>query len=73
MIDDTLTGGARYVHNLGDHPIWIETKTQMKKEMEKRGLVFADRASYNRDDHTPWATRTRLRPGQRDPFLHPNR
>ena len=68
--DDTLTGGPRYMHNLGDTPIWVETKTQLKQIMQERGLVPAERSSYNRDDKSPWATQTRLRPGQRDPFVH---
>ena len=69
VIDDTLTGGARWMHNLGDKPVWIETKTQLKQELAARGLVQAERNSYNRDDRSPYATRTCLRPGQRDPFL----
>ena len=70
VIDDTLTGGARWMHNLGDDPVWVETKTQLKQEMDKRGLVFANTQTYNRDDKSPYATRTRLRPGQRDGFIH---
>jgi hypothetical protein len=69
VIDDTLTGGARWMHNLGDVPIFLETKSELKAIMQERGLVFAEHNSYNRDDRTPWATRTRLRPGQRDPFI----
>lgn len=69
VIDDTLPGGARWMHNLGDRPIFISTKTEYKQELAKRGLVQAERNTYNRDDKSPWATRTRLRPGQRDPFL----
>ena len=70
VIDDTLPGGARWMHNLGDKPVWVETKTQMKQELSSRGLVQHERSTYNRDDKSPYATRTRLRPGQRDPFLH---
>ncbi len=64
--DDTLTGGARWMHNLGHEPVWVETKTQLRQEMAARGLVPAERNNYNRADQTPWATRTRLRPGARD-------
>ena len=67
--DDTLTGGARWMHNLarpGEGPLWVETNTQLRNEMADRQLVFADRNNYNRDDKSPWATKTRLRPGARD-------
>lgn len=64
--DDTLTGGARWMHNLGHDPVWVETKTQLRNEMSARGLVPAERNVYRRDDKTAWATRTRLRPGARD-------
>lgn len=69
VIDDNLTGGPRFMHNLGDTPVWVETKTQLKHELQSRGLVQEERKAYNRDDKSPWATRTRLRPGQHDPFL----
>lgn len=58
------------MHNLDDKPIWVETRSQLKAELSKRGLVPAERNSYNKDDKSPYATRTRLRPGQRDPFIH---
>lgn len=69
VIDDTLTGGARWMHNLGDTPVWVETKSELKQIMQARGLEFAERKEYSRDDKSPYATRTRLHPGQRDPFL----
>lgn len=69
VIDDTLTGGARWMHNLGDTPVWVETKSQFKQELAARGLVQTERAAYCKDDKSPYATRTRLRPGQHDPFL----
>jgi len=69
VIDDTLQGGARYLWNLGDQPVWCETKTQYKAELAARGLVQDERKSYNKSDRSPYATRTRLRPGQIDPFL----
>lgn len=71
VIDDTLPGGPRWMHNLGDKPVWIETKSQLKREMELRGLVPAPRDRYEKHDQSPWATRDRLRPGARDPFVHP--
>lgn len=69
VIDDTVPGGARYFHNLGDTPIWVATKTELKTIMAERGLVFAERRVYNRKDTSPWDTPTRLKPGHRDPFL----
>lgn len=69
VIDDTLPGGPRWMHNLGDKPVWVETRSQYKEELTKRGLVQAERKTYNSDDRSPYATRTRLRPGARDPFL----
>jgi putative FmdB family regulatory protein len=69
MHDDVLTGGPRWMHNLDDHPVWVETKTQLQRELGSRGLRLADRASHNTDDATPYATRTRLKPGKVDPFL----
>lgn len=72
VIDDTLPGGARWMHNLGDEPVWVETKTQLRDELAKRGLVQAERNSYNRDDKSPWATRTRLKADAVDPFLPKN-
>lgn len=67
--DDTLPGGARWMHNLGDHPVWVETKTQYQKELASRGLMQKEQVTYNRDDRSPWATRTRLRVGAHDPFI----
>ena len=70
IIDDTLPGGARWMHNLGDEKVWVETKTQYKKELASRGLVQAEWCNtYNKQDKSPYATRTRLRPGEHDPFL----
>ena len=69
VIDDTLPGGARWMHNLGDTPVWIETKSEYHRELHTRGLVQTERKAYNKQDSSPYATRTRLRPGQHDPFL----
>jgi hypothetical protein len=69
VMDDTLTGGARWMHNLGERPVWIEKRSELKKIMAERGLVPAEKNNYSRDDKSPYASRTRLRPGQRDPFV----
>ena len=70
VIDDTLPGGPRWMHNLGDVPIWVEKKSDLRQLMQARGLVPAERNVYNRNDKSPWASRTRLRPGEHDPFVH---
>ncbi len=70
IIDDTLPGGARWMHNLGHEPVWVETKTQFVKELKDRGLVLDVRDNHAKADKSPWATEKRLRPGQRDPFIH---
>lgn len=69
MIDDVLPGGPRLMHNLGPDPVWVETKTQLALELASRGLVQDVRDRHAADDKSPWATRTRLRPGAVDPFL----
>lgn len=71
VIDDILPGGARWMHNLGDQPVWVETKSQFDRELASRGLVLDVRDSHAKTDQSPWATEQRLRPGQRDPFIHP--
>lgn len=38
VVDDELPGGARWIENLGPEPVWIETKTQLKQELDARGL-----------------------------------
>ena len=70
VIDDTLPGGARWMHNLGDEPVWVETKTQLTAELASRGLVIDERRASAKRDDSPWATRGRLKPGARDPFVH---
>lgn len=69
IIDDTLPGGPRWMHNLGDQPVWVETKTQYKQELAARGLVQVERGVSNKRDTSPWATKTRLKTGHDDPFL----
>lgn len=71
VIDDTLPGGPRWIDNLGHDPVWVETKTQYRQELAKRGLVQHESDNYNRNDHSPWATATRLRAGVvGDAWLH---
>ena len=37
-ISDELRGGARFIENLGDEPVWVETESQLKREARARGL-----------------------------------
>jgi len=60
VIDDTLPGGARWVENLGHEPVWVETKTQLQAELDKRDLRLKESPNRNRHDTSPWATQTTL-------------
>lgn len=48
IIDDQIEGGPRFFETLGHDDVWIESKSQLKREMEARGLVNVVRhdASY---------------------------
>jgi hypothetical protein len=37
-IADTLPGGPRWIENLGDKPVYIETGTELRREMKARGV-----------------------------------
>jgi hypothetical protein len=39
VIDDQLEGGPRVFENMGHEGVYIESKSQWRREMEKRGLV----------------------------------
>lgn len=44
VIDDTLEGGARFFETLGHTPVWIESKSQWRREVAKReDIVHVDR------------------------------
>lgn len=38
VIDDQLPGGPQWIENLGHEPVWVEDKSQLKKELDKRNL-----------------------------------
>lgn len=38
VIDDQIAGGARMFENLGEKPVYIETKSQLKAELAARRL-----------------------------------
>lgn len=71
LIDDTLPGGPRWMDNLGHEPVWVETRTQLKRLLAERGLKLRETNNYNRKDQSPWATPTRLRSGvEITPYLY---
>ena len=39
VIDDQIEGGPRFFEHMGNEPVWIESKSQWKRELESRGLV----------------------------------
>jgi hypothetical protein len=43
VIDDTLEGGARFFDTMGHEPVWIESKSQWRREVAARELVNVDR------------------------------
>lgn len=47
VIDDTLEGGARFFETMGPDPVWIESKSQWRREVAARDLVHVDR--HDRD------------------------
>lgn len=43
VIDDQLDGGPRRFETMGDDAPYIETKSQWRREVAKRGLIPANR------------------------------
>jgi hypothetical protein len=39
VIDDQIEGGPRFFETMGHEPVWIESKSQWKREVDKRQLV----------------------------------
>lgn len=56
MIDDQLDGGPRRFETLGHDEPFIESKSQLRREMEIRGLEF-----FNRKDTSYHVTRRKRR------------
>jgi hypothetical protein len=51
VIDDTLEGGPRLFETMGHEPVWIESKSQWRREVDARQLVNVDkhdRAHYRK-------------------------
>ena len=60
VIDDTLPGGPRWIENLGHDPVWVETKTQLQAELDKRNVRLKESPNRNRKDKSPWVNPTTL-------------
>ena len=43
VINDELEGGARWFEHMGHDPVFIESKSQWKREVAARNLVHVDR------------------------------
>jgi hypothetical protein len=43
VIDDQLEGGARLFETMGHEPVWIESKSQWKREVDARQLINVDK------------------------------
>ena len=39
VIDDQIEGGPRFFDTMGHEDVWIESKSQWRREVEKRNLV----------------------------------
>ena len=39
VIDDQIEGGPRWFDTMGHEPVWIESKSQWRREVEARQLV----------------------------------
>jgi hypothetical protein len=49
------------VENMGHKPVWIETKSEYKRELDRRGLAMKEAGTHSKDDKSPWATKYRRR------------
>jgi hypothetical protein len=43
VIDDQIEGGPRFFDTMGPEDVWIESKSQWRREVEKRELIHVDR------------------------------
>ena len=50
IIDDQLPGGPQWIENLDHEPVWVEDKSQLKREMDARNLQMKVAT-----EHTPSA------------------
>ena len=48
VIDDQIEGGPRFFETMGPEPVWIESKSQWRREVAARGLenVVRHESSY---------------------------
>ncbi len=52
VIDDTLEGGPRFFDTMGPTDVWIDSKSQWRREVAKRNLVNVDR--HDAHYHATW-------------------
>ena len=43
VIDDQIEGGPRLFETFGDTPVWVESKSQWRREVERHQVVNVDR------------------------------
>lgn len=43
IINDEIEGGPRFFDTMGHEPVWIESKSQWRREVEARNLVNVDK------------------------------
>lgn len=43
VIDDTIEGGPRFFDTMGHEDVWIESKSQWRREVAARNLEHVDR------------------------------
>lgn len=60
VIDDQLDGGPQWIENAGHQPVWVETKSQLKRLLDARNLM-----QIVRTEQTPT-------PKTDDPRFHPD-
>lgn len=59
MIGDEILGGARMFENLGHEPVYIDSRTTLKRELQARGLRpmvrhVGDKGSDKSKETTRW-------------------
>ena len=50
-IDDQIFGGPRWFDTLGPDDVWIESKSQLRREAKARGLIPVERHRDNQFGH----------------------
>lgn len=57
VISDEIIGG-KFIENLGPQPVWVESKSQLRREIAARGLVEkVQHVGVQGSDHNPRTSR----------------